>query len=302
MGAIEFNKVVTGLGSTIAHLSTLVDTGRSFKLNLLVDYDINACTIMAQCNIEIKSILGIPDDQISITPIPLQNKQDNIPMLELSDCSKFLSPYIQPNTVNVFGKSVPIGRKKKPCIGLCIHRSSIAGYDNLLTDIFPDNRQYPMDVNFEIIKLILKSEYDVITINSHDISLEHKVSMMNELCEAVISYEGGIAHLAHVLQIPTIILPWRLGKHGRPPNRSEKLFTHSVHMDRKTWFLESVDELLNWSPDQLRFKIRELHNNLSNNIYLTHPDPTIVPWPSFCKFERDFFKQYLPHRLSYPKN
>lgn len=292
MDAIEFNKVTTGLGSTIAHLSTLVDTGRSFKLNLLVDYDNNTSAI------ELKSILGISDDQILISPIPMKNKQDNIPMLELHDISKFFSPYIQPSTVNVFGKSVPVGRKKKPCIGLCIHRASLAGYSEILNDTFPNCRHYPLDVNFEIIKLILQSEYDVITINSFDITLEHKVSLMNELCEAVISYEGGNAHLAHVLQIPTIILPWRLGATGQPLTQHDKRYTHGLHMDRKTWFLESADELLAWTPVQLQTKIQELHNNLGNNLYLTASDSTSVPWPAFSRVEQQFFKQYLPHRLS----
>ena len=79
MDAIEFNKVTTGLGSTIAHLSTLVDTGRSFKLNLLMDYDNNTSAI------ELKSILGISDDQILISPIPIKNKQDNKTLILLSE-------------------------------------------------------------------------------------------------------------------------------------------------------------------------------------------------------------------------
>ena len=77
--------------------------------------------------------------------------------------------------------------------------------------------------------------------------------------------------LAHTLKVPCIILPWNSWidgdthwKDGTPwdPNRVE---AHKYHVDRRTWFLKTPEEILSWNRDQLKSLINNLHNGAGNN-------------------------------------
>lgn len=117
--------------------------------------------------------------------------------------------------------------------------------------------------------------------------------MMNELCDCVIGYEGGIAHLAHVLKIPTVILPWRTwcndNDKSNPPGDLNSI-PHKLHVDRQTYFLQSVNEILAWSPQELKNTVSRLYNNQGNNIYFTGAN--ISP-PHLTLFEKEFIETYI---------
>ena len=52
--------------------------------------------------------------------------------------------------------------------------------------------------------------------------------------------------------------------YGIPVTRSE-----IMHPDRSTYFLESADEILSWTPDDLCGVIKDLYNKQGNNKLLT---------------------------------
>jgi hypothetical protein len=123
---------------------------------------------------------------------------------------------------------------------------------------------------------------------------------MNELCECIIGYEGGVCHLAHVLKIPTIILPWHSWScdHDKQSLRSLKelhSIPHTLHLDRKTYFLESPNELLSWLPGELRYKISQLHNNQGNNMFFA--DGFVLDnsfdTPPLTEMETHFIQTYI---------
>ena len=82
--------------------------------------------------------------------------------------------------------------------------------------------------------------------------------------------------------------------------------THKLHIDRRTYFLNSQDEIINWTPDQLKQKINNLHNKQGNNVLFgdmvinsnTLQVSTTVPGlsdmnPYLTEFERNFIKTYI---------
>jgi hypothetical protein len=111
----------------------------------------------------------------------------------------------------------------------------------------------------KIFQLIKNAGYEVVTLDNQAISLEDKVYWLNEYCDAVIGYEGGLCHLAHSLRIPTIILPWR-------PYESF-LNIDSLHLDRRTFFIRDIDEVNKWNRFTLCDTIELLKNEVTNNIF-----------------------------------
>jgi hypothetical protein len=114
----------------------------------------------------------------------------------------------------------------------------------------------------------MEMNYDVIYVNSKEINLEQKTYLLNELCDAVICAEGGVAHLSHLLKIPCFILPWHHWIDGSVQSPYLIYATHNFHIDPCTWFLNSVEELLSWTGSQFNNKIDALYHGQGNNAYL----------------------------------
>ena len=227
-----------------------------------------------------KSVFNISDDQLIIK----QNDvgPDNL-YRDPGDHAKLLSPYIKPSEVNLFGKNFSTNKRNKPCIGIAIAKNAVE-LKSLINYGVPstesgqgDSRYHEFNIYEKIIKLALSSGYDVITLNIPT-TLEEKVYQISQLCDCVITYEGGMSHLAHCFDVPCIMLPWQqrywmpVKEHhplldttyGIPVTRSE-----IMHPDRSTYFLESADEILSWSTDDLCSVIKDLYNKQGNNKLLT---------------------------------
>ena len=253
------------------------------------------------CLIDLQRILNISTDLIEFEthllpdgfmPGMTTTLVPDIPMLELGDTSKFFSPYPCPEELNLFGRKIATNKKdKKPCVCLCIYRDSLQGYsEKNLNDTVLDRRHYPIDTNIQITKFIIQSGYDVISLNDYNISLEYKISILNELCDAVICYEGGMAHVAHLLKIPTMILPWRDTK------KTVTEYIHGLHLDKKTWFIESLDQLTSMTPGEFKYKIHTLHNDQGNNLFLQPNKYLGSRYKHFLNtFELNLLNQYLPN-------
>jgi len=250
----------TSIGTIIGTLSMLLSSKQPIKLY----------ADQHQVVHQLKSFLNISDSQLTIST---EDSAAEDISGQVGDQGKYFSPYFNVDSVQVFGRTWPTQKSSKPCIGLAMYARSDPGVNT--NNEHPHNRYYSQEVYASIFGLIINSGYDVITLNSWSVDLEHKIFVVNELCDCVIGYEGGMCHLAHLLKIPTIILPYHHdGGNGKRSLHDENgcvdipllYATHKLHVDRRTYFLNSSDEIVNWSPDQLKQHIIDLHNKQGNNI------------------------------------
>lgn len=180
---------------------------------------------------------------------------------------------------------------------------------------FPYNRYYSQSIYDHLAVIAKQAGYEVVTINHNRMPLDELVRFLQIRCSAVIGYEGGIAHLAHVLEIPTITFPWHHQTDGKPlrdiydtPNES-----HLFHLDQRTYIPDNVSDLLNWSPDMLIHTIRQLEDGLGNNKYIgsytvkkAHSQLWFCPGdrrkstvrPPCSKVEFDLIDKFLPTEIT----
>lgn len=218
-----------GLGTELSVLCTLLDYGVT-QLN--INKDLN------NKNFErYKRIFNISDDQLYINHTSILDNE-----IYPSDLFKIFSPYYK----------IPNVKKNKKYIGIAAYHNSV-GILNPGND-YPNCKFYSIDRYADLYKMLKMYGWEIITLDSRDIILEEKVHLISTFCECVIGYEGGVAHLCHMLDVPYIMLPWKI------PFDSKLL-----HLDKKTFFLDSFDQLLSWSSDDLDKCISNLHNEISNN-------------------------------------
>jgi hypothetical protein len=219
-----------GLGTELMVLSTLLDY-RVTQLNISADLN--------NKNFEIyKKVFRISDDQLYIN-----HTRDLKNEIYPSDLFKIYSPYYKlPNT-----------KTNKKYIGIASYQDSIASNNPGLFD-YPDCKYYSID-NYSLLYKQLKNfGWEVITLDSKLVPLEEKVYLISNFCECVIGYEGGMAHLCHMLDIPYIMFPWKIPFDAK-----------LLHLDKKTYFLDSFDQILSWNKQDLNKCINNLHNEISNN-------------------------------------
>lgn len=208
----------------------------------------------------------------------------------ISDYAKFFSPYIKFDRVKINDRlisfhSVSDGSLKKPMIGLAMYGKKEHAFDDgdQVRNYFPFNRYYSMSEWTSIIKKIrIEFGYDIMTLDNIE-EFPMKVLAMITMCDAIVCYEGGMAHLAHTLGIPCFILPWkeneiRIGydEPGTLGGTNSPLYAQVIHLDQSTYFLDSINELLNW--DKLNFcgQIEKLRNGVGSNNIVLQEDKTEV--------------------------
>lgn len=218
-----------GLGTELMVLCTLLD----YKVSQLnINKDLN------NTNFEkYKKIFNISDDVLYVNQTTdLRNE------IAPSDIFKVYSPYYK----------LPNNKKNKRYIGIAAYQNSLAYTNPGLK--YPEMKYYSVEKYAELYKLLKLFGWEVITVDSKDVPLEEKVNLISTHCECVIGYEGGIAHLCHMLNVPYIMFPWRI------PFDSKLL-----HLDEKTFFLDSFDQILTWTKDDLDKCISDLYNGITNN-------------------------------------
>lgn len=297
------------VGSNISFLSAILSTNIPCVIRT-VDHDNVGRKDCPPA--QIKNLIELFNIDQSLLSFEIVNSLENDLFDQVHDLTKVFSPYISTDLINVFGQTYKTGCRsikfgqRKPCIALgCF--SSKRNFE-ILTDSgadetynqFPKVRHYTTETNSKIFDFLLKCGYDVINLDSFQVSLEHKIFMLNELCDAVVTYEGGLAHIAHVLKIPTIILPWR--------NHTNNLQQHLLHLDSKTYFAKSIEEVLSWTRNDLYNLIDGLVDDQTNNIFFNNPvrwsrDLEFVEVQSnnnlqrfflkFTNFEKEFILDYV---------
>jgi hypothetical protein len=233
-----------------------------------------------------KSILDI-DDRITIHEyeyLPV-DKRTHPNWLE---GFKIFSRYVQTDHINLWGTTFKIGRPNKRCAAIFVSDGRVkdqAFFDLLEQD---DIHEYPYYKFFNkqayqgINDLVMRAGFEPIVIDDKSISLEHKTFILNELCEFAIGYEGGMTHLAHVLKVPTIIIPWHNTNRAHSNNSTEyhALQESWLHLDKKTYIAKNAKEVIDWDPEHLKFLVQDLHNDNGNNYWLKgsnfpSPDPLL---------------------------
>ena len=219
-------------------------------LSVLIDFDVEQLNINQNLNNKnfdaYKRIFNIQKLKVNyIDPTELTN------ITTPHDLFKVYSPYYK----------ITRSPKKRPFIGIASYQNSEVIEPNNST--YPNCKIYSITQYAELYKFIKTSGYDVISLDSRDISVEDKARLISEHCECVIGYEGGVAHLCHMLDVPYIMFPW----HADNSIFDSKL----LHIDNKTYFLDSFNQLLSWSTLDLNQCISELQAGCTNNELVYNP-------------------------------
>jgi hypothetical protein len=263
-GTIEFSVWDdTGLGTWISFLSYALENFQNVH-------------IIENCNMPLKNLKILIDtfnlhDRVSVSTI---HKRLKYP-IRVYDTIKICSRYIKFKTLNVKGTSIKIDDLSlshlKPIIGIAMYGKKEHAFDqseiNKVSAGFPWSRYYSMDEWSPVIKKIrMDFGYDILTLDNIE-EFSTRVMAMASMCDAIVCYEGGMAHLAHSLGIPAFILPWR--KSADPtvckPHQFESIYSYLIHLDKKSYFLKSIDELTEWTPTEFQLKIDQLRNKEKGN-------------------------------------
>lgn len=294
MNRIKYKLHPTGLGTNIGLLSMLTSGHDSYHIETYESYTLGL----------LKTVFNIPDEKILIThyfqkngPSPfdddhfLHAMRDTLDLHHydgvvdkifsnfdrVSDTVKFLYPYFDVNILNLHGDHVHLKpMHKKKFILLTMYRDHNDLINHHVTDKeWPYVRYATLNEYAFLFKLIKLAGYEIITVDNLNISLQEKIRFMNDNVACVIGYEGGLCHLAHVLKIPCIILPW-FNKDDPDPGPGvlknvQKLLVHMYHMDKKTYIPENFDEMASWDADKLKKIIESLRYDHGNNWFINNP-------------------------------
>lgn len=276
-----------GLGTQLCVLSTL--------LHLKVTHIETDNFLVYKVFREFVDIFNLTNLKIDIVDNGIKNPIDP------NDFFKMFSPYYKKSRAN----------KNKKFIGLSCYTDSTNLFDWYFTinngenKHYPNYKTYPIEDYSEIFTIIKKAGYDVLTLDSKHISLTDKIFIIENFCECVIGYEGGIAHLCHMLNVPFIMIPWRIKKFDG--------YEELLHLDNKTYFLNTIYELLNWKnyeKDKLnevidllnleqgnnRFLNKQEQIHISNELTFLSNQNAQIEIP-FSEYEKPFLLEHFPNRV-----
>lgn len=247
---------------------TIGDTLMAMTMFNSLNQPVHITTKMDSLYNQWKTIFDIGD---RITLTNLVSCDEWFTQLDL-ESFKVFNRYDQFDHVCLFGQTFPISRRRKNAVAILVNNGEYTKDADFFSQVestiqYPFTKFHTKQTNDFILNLVQAAGYDPYFVDSRNISLEHKVFILNELCDFVIGYEGGVCHLAHALQVPSIILPWRV-----PP--SNYYLTDFLHLDRTTYFVRKVEDIYSWTASKLLDTVEQLYNNGGNNQWLHTNDPT----------------------------
>jgi len=202
-----------------------------------------------------KKIFRIPDSQLKITRSKFVSGDIN----NVGWPIKIFSEYYRPAYVNVNGQSLKVkdNNSQKKCIAIACS-TDLAGPANE----WPWCRSRSFEFWGRLMAWVKSMGYEVITVDHSFHSLENKIELMVKNCRAIISYEGGMAHLAHMLDMPCFILDWKLPS---PSTVLDKFHCELVHMTNSVYIVRDDEEIFKWNRDEFSKQIFSLENGVGNN-------------------------------------
>jgi hypothetical protein len=170
---------------------------------------------------ELTRILCIPESKLKVVQIEING--DFAGAFHL----KTVSDYYYPNHVLVNGEKISVNdlSRKKQYVGMALY-NGLDGYvehnNNFIRNApngalinegnncsrIPQCKFRSIQTYGQVFMNLRKWGYDVITLDGVN-NIESKIKFLVENCRAVVGYEGGIAHLCHMLRIPYIMYDYR---------------------------------------------------------------------------------------------
>jgi hypothetical protein len=202
-----------------------------------------------------KRIFMIPDTKLKISRANTNGDFNNTgwPL-------KLNVDYYRSRQVEVNGRVLDTAsNQEKRCIAIA------AFYD---TPPENNNNEWPWckrrDIEYwsKVFAYFKNLHYDVITVDRHTFDLENKIEAIVKNCKAILSYEGGMAHLAHMLNVPLLLVDWT---YPAPSTNLDRFHCEFVHRSNSMYLLRDDQELFSWSGDQLDKTIYDLGQGKTNN-------------------------------------
>lgn len=191
---------------------------------------------------------------------------------------KIFTDYYKTNIVNANGNLIKINPNGKKCIALV----TASEPDTSGRNEWPWCRNRPPEYWEKVFGWIKSLGYEVITLDHPFFDLETKVELLAKHCAAIITYEGGMAHLAHMMNIPCFIIDW---KHPSPSTHLSVFHVDFVHRSNSTYIIRSDDEIFSWDSDTFNKHICDLLDGKSNN--------RLLNGDFYFKFELESFRGNL---------
>jgi hypothetical protein len=237
-----------GLGDNLCLLSALANVPTPVALYVNNDYD------TFDRLQHYRRIFRIPKDQLEIFPMETSGNFANVgwPV-------KFFTDYHKPLYVNLKHGSIKLDHSKKDCIAIAAQFNNNPDEPN---DIWPWCRGRPISYWARIFAHVKKMGFDVITVDYAQHDLEDKIELLTKHCRAIISYEGGMAHLAHMIKLPCFLVDWQ---HPSPSTVLGNFHCDFVHKTNSVYILRDDTEFFTWDKNAFSRKIFDLEQGQGNN-------------------------------------
>jgi len=237
-----------GLGDNLCLLSAMANLPP--KVNLAVSNRYNTYDRLTQY----AKIFRIPKSQLEISQIDHNGDFGNTGWP-----TKVFTDYYKPSNVYTNGNIIKLDKGKyKRCIAL------VTAFEESPTgeNVWPWCRNRPLEYWAKIFAWIKSIGYEVITLDDPFHNLETKIELIAKHCCAVISYEGGMAHLAHMMDIPCFIVDW---KHPCDSTILNVFHVDFVHRSNSVYILRDDNEILKWDRTQFDVVLTKLQEGKGNN-------------------------------------
>jgi hypothetical protein len=239
-----------GLGDNLCMLSALANIPE--PIDLFVSNDHNTYDRLMQY----KKIFRISDATLAIYQHDDRGDFNNVgwPV-------KLLTEYYRPNFINVNGQTIQpktnSDRSKKFI--------AIAGYvdpDPTGNNEWPYSRARPQEYWNRVYAWIKSIGYEAVSVDNAWTSLDTKIEILAKHCRAIISYEGGMAHLSHMLKLPCFLVDWKLPS---PSTELGEFHCEFVHKTSSVYILRDDEEIFSWGEGKFNSTVEDLHHGQTNN-------------------------------------
>jgi hypothetical protein len=258
-----------GFGDMLCLISLLCDVTEPITL-----YSNNRETYYDRLK-HLTKMLNVPESKLKI--LPTENEGNFSGAYHV----RTVSEYFYPDHLTIDGKRIKVNdpSRKKTFVGLCMYNGD--GFidkdwnfwrnnEHLVpvnegssrTDRIPQCKWRSIEYYSKIFAMLRRCDYEVITFDQQTM-MEPKIRFMLEHCNAVIGYEGGMAHLCHMLKIPYLMFKYR------PSPDVDDLYgpftQESIHRGAYTHFVEDDETLINLNKRDLETIITNLKQGIHNN-------------------------------------
>lgn len=322
------DSIIIGLGACLSHLMLLNNSQDKIILYLRNKTTHERFKLLSKF-FKFKNIYIHP-----LNPFSYSVKK----ILNLSENSNFFSEYPELNETYTNNS-----RDKKNRIGVSFYPFDYFNSVHFNREIFeilklnkvdyensnlklPFNKYVSLDSKNIINDYLKKNNYKIINFDEFSASdLKFKIKKLQEI-ELLITYEGGLAHLAHCMNIPTIIWNWNkfinynnffkttfVTEVAKQYNLNDlddcqlvydpMLLVQSLHLSRNTFFINKALDILDWSKQELDNVIEKLKNNEGNNLFLNNTfyvdeivEQNYSQWPVYNNCKVKTFKGTIDNK------